>query len=90
MNKLINILLVEDDQLDAIDIKRSLDKLNILYKLTHTRNGEEAIEFLELNSDSLPDLVLLDINMPRVNGLELLSTIRQHIINTAKRRLHIM
>ena len=78
MNKLINILLVEDDQLDAIDIKRSLDKLNILYKLTHTRNGEEAIEFLELNSDSLPDLVLLDINMPRVNGLELLSTIRQH------------
>ena len=78
MNKLINILLVEDDQLDAIDIKRSLDKLNILYKLTHTRNGEEAIEFLELNSELLPDLILLDINMPRINGLELLSTIRQH------------
>ncbi len=80
MNKVINILLVEDDQLDAMDIKRSLDKLNILYKMIIARNGEEAIEVLEGKTEevftSLPDVVLLDLNMPRMNGLELLNIIR--------------
>lgn len=80
MNKIINILLVEDDQLDAMDIKRSLDKLNILYKITVAKNGEEALTVLSGKSeegfDHLPDVVLIDINMPRMNGLELLQIIR--------------
>ena len=76
MQKLINILLVEDDQLDAIDIKRSLDKLHIFYKLNLVKNGEEALAFLQDNAEALPDLVLLDINMPRMNGLELLEVLR--------------
>jgi CheY-like chemotaxis protein len=80
MNKVINILLVEDDQLDAMDIKRTLDKLNIIYKMVVARNGEEAIDFLKGNHeesiDKLPDVVLIDINMPRMNGLEFLSVIR--------------
>jgi CheY-like chemotaxis protein len=80
MNKIINILLVEDDQLDAMDIKRSLDKLNILYKITVAKNGEEALTVLSGKSedgfDNLPDVVLIDINMPRMNGLELLQIIR--------------
>jgi CheY-like chemotaxis protein len=80
MNKLIRILLVEDDQLDAIDIKRSLDKLNILYKMDVAKNGEEGINFLkeqgQTGSPTLPDLILIDINMPRMNGLEFLSIVR--------------
>jgi len=72
----INILLVEDDKLDVIDIKRSLDKLNIFYKLTNAKNGEEAITLLneQINPDNgpLPDVMLIDINMPKVNGFEVL------------------
>jgi len=81
MSKVIAILLVEDDQLDAMDIKRSLDKLNVLYKMIVARNGEEAIAVLkgthEQTFDALPDIVLIDINMPRMNGLELLHVIRE-------------
>lgn len=79
---LINILLVEDDYLDIIDIRRSLDKLNVLYKLHIAKNGEEAIEMLIGNRENalgvLPDIVLIDINMPKMNGLEFLSELRNH------------
>ncbi len=81
MEKVINILLVEDDQLDVINITRTLDKMNLLYQLHVAKNGEEAVELLENlekeGQDRMPDYVLIDINMPRMNGLELLSVIRQ-------------
>jgi CheY-like chemotaxis protein len=81
MEKVINLLLVEDDGLDVINIRRTLDKMKIFYRLHTVRNGEEAIEMLEemgLNgSEGLPDFMLIDINMPRMDGLELLGIIRQ-------------
>jgi CheY-like chemotaxis protein len=67
---------VEDDPLDVIDISRQLDKQHIIYQLQTGHNGEEAIRLLE-ESAELPDIVLIDINMPKMNGLELLQTIRQ-------------
>jgi CheY-like chemotaxis protein len=76
----IRILLVEDDQLDVIDIRRSLDKANILYQLSNAKNGEEAVELLNnkegFGSKALPDVLLIDINMPKMNGLEFLANIR--------------
>ena len=77
--KVINILLVEDDHLDTIDIERTLDKLSVVYKLNVARNGEEALEFLRdrpSETAALPDVVLIDINMPRMNGLEFLTVVR--------------
>lgn len=80
MNHVINIMLVEDDQLDEMDLKRTLDKLNIIYKMKIARNGEEAIELLEQKDHELfkekPDIILLDINMPRMNGIEFLQILR--------------
>ncbi len=79
-NRLVHILLVEDDDLDVIDIGRSLDKLGIIYQLHVARNGEEGLDILEgkrsLPQGVLPDVVLIDLNMPKMNGLEFLTMIR--------------
>jgi len=77
MEKLINILLVEDDQLDAIDIRRSLDKMKIFYQLHVAKNGEEALEMLNGEQHLQPDVALIDINMPKMNGFEFLTAIRK-------------
>lgn len=76
--KIINLLLLEDDTLDTIDIQRTLDKMKILYRLDIAKNGEEAILYLKNKgtAEKLPDIILIDINMPKMNGLEFLSIIR--------------
>ena len=77
--KVVNILLLEDDTLDVINIQRTLDKMNILYRLQVAKNGEEAVTLLKQmgkDGEKLPDIVLIDINMPKMNGLEFLSIVR--------------
>ena len=78
-NTVVNILLVEDDSLDVIEMKRTLDKMKILHKTTVAKNGEEALDYLNSNiaKEERPDLVLLDINMPKMNGLEFLTAVRK-------------
>ena len=80
MEKVINILLVEDDTLDIRDAQRTLDRMGILYKMQVARNGEEALVFLdstEKDQASLkPDIILLDMNMPKMNGTEFLHELR--------------
>lgn len=81
MEKVINILLVEDDTLDVMDAKRTLDKMGILHIMHVAKNGEEAIQHLQRieseNPDARPDVILLDLNMPKMNGIEFLTTLRQ-------------
>jgi CheY-like chemotaxis protein len=80
MEKVVNILLVEDDQLDIIDVKRTLDKMHILNNMMIAKNGEDALRILndkERSTEASPDIALIDINMPKMNGLEFLSTIRK-------------
>jgi CheY-like chemotaxis protein len=76
MNRIIKILLVDDDSLDHMEVQRTLDKKGIYYRLDKANNGEEAIEFLEGNRvkafPGLPDIILLDLNMPKMNGFEFL------------------
>jgi len=72
-----NILLIEDDELDIISVERSLKKLEIKYILHTAYNGLEALNMLRSTTDKLiPDVILLDINMPRMNGIEFLKVLR--------------
>ena len=72
----VNILLADDDSDDCLFFKDVLDELHLPTLLTTVHNGEQLMEVL-LNSDELPDILFLDLNMPRKNGFECLSEIKQ-------------
>ena len=80
MQRVVNILLVEDDVLDQMEVKRTLERKNILYRIKIAKNGEEALQLLEDTSSEVfsgkPDIILLDLNMPKMNGFEFLSKIK--------------
>lgn len=77
INRIVNILLVDDDMLDQIEVSRTLERRNILHKLTIKQNGIEALEYLN-DTVTKPDLILLDLNMPKMNGFELLAVMKKH------------
>ena len=73
----MTILLVEDDDVDAMAIERAFRKTNIPVSIARARNGEEALRYIREESCDQKLLVLLDLNMPRMSGIEFLSEIRQ-------------
>src|SRR6476646_3643956 len=72
------ILLVEDDELDVISVQRTLKKFYTSYSVYVAHNGKEALALLKREDEPVrPDVVLLDLNMPRMNGIEFLKIIRE-------------
>ena len=71
------ILLVEDDELDVISFERTLKKLDIEYDLYVAHNGKEAFNLLtDITKPIHPEVILLDLNMPKMNGIEFLRALR--------------
>lgn len=70
------ILLVEDDDADAIITQRALNELKVANKLVHKVDGEDAIEYLRDQTNERPCVTLLDLNMPRMNGFEFLRIVK--------------
>lgn len=74
------ILLVEDNSNDALMTQRALHKANILNKVIWMKDGAEALDYLFHTcleqGEMLPQLILLDIHMPKVNGIEVLQKVR--------------
>jgi CheY-like chemotaxis protein len=66
------ILLIEDDSVDAMTVRRAIKELHVSNPLVHVENGEEALAYLNNPDHERPYLILLDINMPIMNGIEFL------------------
>lgn len=79
----VNILLVEDDEVDVMNVKRAFKRNRITNPLYVAHNGLEALEMLQGKDEEPPQIpddrrvILLDINMPKMNGIEFLQELRK-------------
>ncbi|WP_134355332.1 response regulator [Flavobacterium psychrophilum] len=76
MAKSLNILLIEDDTSEIMKFNRVLKTIESNHKIIEANNGEEALEILK-EKENTPDIIILDLNMPRINGIEFLGILKQ-------------
>lgn len=74
-----NVLLADDDKDDRFFFKKALNNITVPTKLVTVPNGERLMEYLDENSETLPDVLFLDLNMPRKNGNECLVEIKAQV-----------
>nr|WP_320021202.1 response regulator [uncultured Draconibacterium sp.] len=75
MQKKLNILLIEDDTIEVMKLHRTISTQKLDHKIIEAKNGEEALTFLK-KKEQLPDIIFLDLNMPKVNGIEFLKILK--------------
>lgn len=79
----MTFLLIDDDEIERLKFARVIQKNNYNYKVIEAKDGEEALDLLN-QKEQQPDIIFLDLNMPKMNGLEFLKEIKskqclQHI-----------
>ncbi|WP_240009591.1 response regulator [Marinomonas algicola] len=75
-NKTVTLFIIDDDDVDVLGIQRALKKLKIANPTMRAKDGVEALEMLRQGHVRKPFIALLDINMPRMNGIDMLSELR--------------
>ena len=75
MTKTLNVLVIEDDLIEVMKLNRTVKSLDYNHNIIEAKDGEEAIEKLKQN-DYRPDVILLDLNMPKMNGIEFLKFLK--------------
>ena len=78
MQPLKPVLLVEDDNVDAMTVKRAMRDLHVEHSVIRSVNGEEAMKYLTNLDNEKPFVILLDLNMPKMSGIEFLKVIKSH------------
>ncbi|MBU1672180.1 MAG: response regulator [Actinobacteria bacterium] len=71
------ILLVEDDLVDRMTVERALREIHVANRLDMVSDGQGALDFLRDPAREKPGIILLDLNMPRMSGIEFLQVIKQ-------------
>lgn len=77
MSKNLDILLIEDNLIEIMKMKRTISFLKLDHTIQEAKNGEEALEILK-DKSKIPDIILLDLNMPKISGIEFLSIIKNN------------
>ncbi len=72
----LRVLHVDDDAVDAMKLQRVFKKLNVNHEVKHVTNGHEALSLMQTEPRYIPNLILLDLNMPVLGGLEFLEALR--------------
>lgn len=75
MTKTLNILLIEDDAIEVMKFKRVLKTLDANHKIIEANNGEDALAVLK-EKEIIPDIIFLDLNMPKISGIEFLEILK--------------
>ena len=78
MKKVLSILLVEDNMIEIMKIRRTITLLDLNHKVIEAKNAEKALSLLESKA-VFPDIILLDLNMPKISGIDFLSILKKNI-----------
>ena len=70
----MNVLFIEDDMIETMKLQRATSKFDTKHNIIEAKNGEEALGILK--DSPLPDIILLDLNMPRMSGIEFLTILK--------------
>ena len=71
----LNVLLIEDNLIEIMKMERTISLLDLNHTVNFANNGEEALDILE-DKNNYPDLILLDLNMPKLSGIEFLTILK--------------